>query len=58
MKINFGKHKGLTLEEISVEDPSYLIWLHKETDIEVPSNLVISASDSLMEPDVDYFDKD
>ena len=28
--INFGKHKGKSLGWISINDPSYLVWLVKE----------------------------
>lgn len=26
-KISFGKYQGLTLDQISDKDPSYLVWL-------------------------------
>lgn len=28
----FGKYKGKTLEEIKIQDPSYLIWLKQNTE--------------------------
>lgn len=30
-KIRFGKHKGLSLEEIAKIDRSYLVWLSSNT---------------------------
>ena len=33
--LNFGKHKGLTVDEIMVEDASYMDWLY---DVDSPSN--------------------
>ena len=27
MKINFGKYKGHSIEDISYDDPGYLVWL-------------------------------
>lgn len=28
--IGFGKYRGLTLQQISVENPSYFVWLRKD----------------------------
>ena len=30
-ELSFGKHKGKTLQVISKEDPSYILWLKKDT---------------------------
>jgi hypothetical protein len=34
LKINFGKHKWSTFQEIAKNDPSYLEWLRKNSDDE------------------------
>lgn len=31
-EIAFGKHKGATFEEISEEDPGYIVWLSENVD--------------------------
>ena len=30
-KIEFGKYRGLSMEQIFIDDPDYLVWLYKET---------------------------
>ena len=30
-ELTFGKHKGKTLLTVSREDPSYIVWLRKDT---------------------------
>lgn len=31
-KMTFGKHKGKTLTQVMVIDPSYLLWAHENVD--------------------------
>ncbi|WP_422824345.1 exodeoxyribonuclease X [Xenorhabdus bharatensis] len=33
-KFRFGKHKGMTFEEVKKTNPSYFTWLLKQTDID------------------------
>lgn len=37
----FGKYRGSTLEEIHVEDPSYLHWAYETVDNEEVRNAIL-----------------
>ena len=30
----FGKHKGLTVDAVAADDPGYLRWLMRESDLD------------------------
>lgn len=47
MILMFGKHKGKELTNIANEDPSYIIWLSDESIIDVPDDILESASENL-----------
>ena len=36
MTIYWGRHKGKSLVQICNEDPDFILWLPKNTDIKVP----------------------
>ena len=39
----FGKHKGATVEYVISCDPSYILWLADETDIEIIEEIIEAA---------------
>lgn len=47
--MTFGKHTGKTPEEISLEDPSYVVWLHDKTDTGISRALYLSCVDEAEE---------
>ena len=44
--ISFGKYKGKTVGEVLLDDPSYILWLVDETDIDVAIDIVDEAQDN------------
>ena len=44
--IGFGKHKGLTVSEILEVDPSYIIWLHENTEISFRNGVIREATEA------------
>lgn len=47
MIINFGKYRGFNLYDVAEADPSYIFWLYKETDLELPEDLLEKASNTV-----------
>lgn len=43
MTIYWGRHKGKSLIEICNEDPDFILWLPKNTDIKVPQYITAMA---------------
>lgn len=41
----FGKWKGETIEHLLVDDPQYLVWLHKNTEFELGHELLEEAEE-------------
>lgn len=41
----YGKYKGKQFKEILELDPSYILWLVENTDIDVPSEIVNEANE-------------
>jgi hypothetical protein len=39
----FGKFNGKTVEYVLINEPSYIIWLHKDKVIEMPEEIVKEA---------------
>ena len=51
MELKFGKYKGKTLEEVAYLDPGYIVWLEKETLIDIPPRLLIECTNETTECD-------
>lgn len=50
--ITFGKYKGLTLDAIADQDPSYIIWLVDNNVLDINSKLVSDClADAMEGPD-------
>lgn len=47
--LSFGKHKGLTLDDVLEIDPSYIVWLHDNVGGVVSHDLYETAIDELFE---------
>ena len=41
--VNFGKHSGKSVKWIVENDPSYILWIADETDIEINQEIVYMA---------------
>lgn len=44
--IDFGKHKGKTVNEVIGDDPGYLLWIAQETDMDINPQIVDAAQDA------------
>ena len=63
--LTFGKHKGQTLSEVCSNDPSYIVWMHKNVkQLSLKNKVVVKAlaeiadlsdTDSMYDPG-DYAD--
>lgn len=38
-EMTFGKHAGVTLEYIAVNDPGYVFWLQRKNIVDVPQHV-------------------
>lgn len=52
--INFGKHKGKSVRDVMLEEPSYLVWLMTDTDrtsfdLHLKQKIVSKANERTME---------
>jgi hypothetical protein len=58
MVMTYGKFRGRTIGEILEEEPSYLLWLHTNSDtFELHYTLLEEAEGDLRdESDLDYWD--
>lgn len=46
-EITFGKYKGNLLSNIAKFDPSYILWMSRQKNIEVPNDIRIKACENL-----------
>jgi len=53
-KMQFGKYSGTSIKEILEHDPTYLKWLHENTDFELHADL-LELAEGLHRP-VDWWD--
>jgi len=44
--LQFGKWKGSTIDELLLDAPDYLVWLHENTDFELGCELLDEAEDA------------
>lgn len=44
--LQFGKWKGSTIDELLLDAPDYLVWLHETTDFELGCELLDEAEDA------------
>ena len=51
----FGKHTGKTPEEISEEDPAYVVWLHDKTDTGISRALYLSSVDAVEDSQPEWY---
>lgn len=56
--LNFGKHKGKTVEQVLKENPSYMVWVMNETDKKLSAKLrnEIEEFESIQNENFDYLD--
>ncbi len=48
-KVPFGKYKGVSMMELVVTDPNYLMWLVNDTTCKVAEDVVLAAKESIEE---------
>lgn len=41
--LTFGKWKGASIDELLLDDPQYLVWLHNNTEFELGHELLEEA---------------
>ena len=44
--LQFGKWKGSTIDELLLDAPDYLVWLHENTDFELGCELLEEAENN------------
>lgn len=44
--LQFGKWKGSTIDELLLDAPDYLVWLHENTDFELGHELLEEAENN------------
>ena len=49
--MDFGKHRGKTIEQVVECDPSYIVWMHDSNVRDVSDDIYHSALEALEEHD-------
>lgn len=44
--LTFGKYQGDTIDDVLLDDPGYLVWLHNNTDFEL-NDVLLDAAEAL-----------
>lgn len=44
--LTFGKHNGLSIRSILLDDPSYILWLHEQGIVEFPDDIILEAEEN------------
>lgn len=54
-KLDFGKNKGVSVQELIEEDPSYLLWAIGKDIVTVPEGVLKDIRQAHTEEDDDYY---
>lgn len=44
--LTFGKHNGLSIRSVLLDDPSYILWLHEQGIVEFSDDIIIEAEEN------------